>query len=61
MATDDEIEALANQFNLSTNRDRAYSPEQIALLRTVGQQIGVAVENARLYEQAQHTAVRRDR
>ncbi len=52
---------LVGSLNLSTNRSRAFSPEQVALLKTVGQQIGVAVENARLYEQAQHTAVAAER
>ncbi len=43
-------------LNLSTARARAFPPEQIALLRTIGQQIGVAVENARLYGQAEQAA-----
>ncbi len=43
-------------LNLSTNRVRAFPPEQIALLKTIGQQIGVAVENARLYAQAEQAA-----
>ena len=43
-------------LNLSTNRMRAFAPEQITLLKTIGQQVGVAVENARLYEQAERSA-----
>jgi signal transduction histidine kinase len=43
-------------LNLSTNRMRSFAPEQIALLKTIGQQVGVAVENARLYEQAERSA-----
>lgn len=47
---------LVGSLNLSTNRVRVYAPEQLALLKTIGQQIGVAVENARLYEQAERSA-----
>jgi signal transduction histidine kinase len=47
---------LVGSLNLSTNQSRTYSPEQIALLKTIGQQVGVAVENARLYEQAERSA-----
>ncbi len=52
---------LVGSLNLSTNQSRTYPPEQIALLKTIGQQIGVAVENARLYEQAEHTAITAER
>jgi signal transduction histidine kinase len=47
---------LVGSLNLSTNQSRTYSPEQIALLKTIGQQVGVAVENASLYEQAERSA-----
>jgi transcriptional regulator with GAF, ATPase, and Fis domain len=47
---------LVGSLSLSTNATRVYAPEQIALLKTIGQQIGVAVENARLYEQAERSA-----
>ena len=52
---------LVGSLNLSTNQRRTYPPEQIALLKTIGQQIGVAVENARLYEQAEQTAIAAER
>jgi nitrate/nitrite-specific signal transduction histidine kinase len=52
---------LVGSLNLSTNKSRTYPPEQIALLKTIGQQIGVAVENAHLYEQAEQTAVAAER
>jgi nitrate/nitrite-specific signal transduction histidine kinase len=52
---------LVGSLNLSTNQSRTYPPEQIALLKTIGQQIGVAVENARLYEQAEQTAITAER
>jgi len=52
---------LVGSLNLSTNQSRTYPPEQIALLKTIGQQIGVAVENAQLYEQAKQTAITAER
>jgi nitrate/nitrite-specific signal transduction histidine kinase len=52
---------LVGSLNLSTNHSRVYPPEQIALLNTIGQQIGVAVENAHLYEQAKQTAIEAER
>jgi signal transduction histidine kinase len=52
---------LVGSLNLSTNHSRVYPPEQIALLNTIGQQIGVAVDNARLYERAKQTAIEAER
>jgi nitrate/nitrite-specific signal transduction histidine kinase len=52
---------LVGSLNLSTNQSRTYPPEQITLLKTIGQQIGVAVENAYLYEQAEQTAIAAER
>ncbi len=52
---------LVGSLNLSTNQSQTYPPEQIALLKTIGQQIGVAVENAHLYEQAEQTAITAER
>jgi nitrate/nitrite-specific signal transduction histidine kinase len=52
---------LVGSLNLSTNQSRTYPPEQVALLKTIGQQIGVAVENARLYEQAEQAATTAER
>ncbi len=37
------------------------SPEELALLSSIGQQIGVAMENAHLYEQAEQTAITAER
>jgi two-component system nitrate/nitrite sensor histidine kinase NarX len=37
------------------------SPEELALLNSVGKQIGVAMENAHLYEQAEQTAITSER
>ncbi|NIM95012.1 MAG: GAF domain-containing protein [Anaerolineales bacterium] len=36
--------------------DRAFSEQDVQLLTSIGHQIGVAIENARLYEQAQQIA-----
>lgn len=52
---------LVGSLNLSTKQSPTYPQEQIALLKTIGQQIGVAVENAHLYEQAEQTAVAAER
>jgi nitrate/nitrite-specific signal transduction histidine kinase len=52
---------LVGSLNLSTNQSQTYPPEQIALLKTIGQQVGVAVENAHLYEQAEQTAIAAER
>lgn len=48
-------------LNLSTSRVRSFTPEQIALLKTMGQQVGVAMENAHLYEQAEQAAALAER
>lgn len=40
---------------------RAIEKEELSLLAAIGQQVGVAVENARLYEQAQKTAILEER
>ena len=47
--------------NLGSRQPRFVTPEEVALLAAIGQQIGVAVENARLYEQAQQLAVMQER
>jgi GAF domain-containing protein len=44
---------LVGAINLGTRTPRTFSPDQLSLLAAVGQQIGVAVENARLYEAEQ--------
>ena len=48
-------------INLATHTLRSVSPEELSLLKAIGHQIGVAVENARLYEQAQQLAVVQER
>jgi signal transduction histidine kinase len=48
-------------IDLGTDVVRTIQPEELALLAGIGHQIGVAVENARLYEQAQQLAVIRER
>jgi nitrate/nitrite-specific signal transduction histidine kinase len=48
-------------INLGSHRPRAVSEEELSLLAAIGHQIGVAVENARLYEQAQQLAVMKER
>jgi len=47
---------LVGAFNLGTRHERPITPEEISLLSSIGRQIAVAVENARLYDQAEQTA-----
>ncbi len=44
-------------FILGEYKLHPLSPEELALLSSLGQQIGVAIENAHLYEQAEKTAI----
>jgi signal transduction histidine kinase len=48
-------------LNLGTHTPRSVAAEELSLLAAIGHQIGVAVENARLYEQAQQLAVVKER
>jgi nitrate/nitrite-specific signal transduction histidine kinase len=48
-------------FLLAKREPGRLSPEELSLLNSVGQQIGVAMENAHLYEQAEQTAVAGER
>jgi PAS domain S-box-containing protein len=48
-------------LNLATHRPRAFPPQEIELLAAIGQQIGVAVENAQLYEQTEQELTERKR
>jgi signal transduction histidine kinase len=47
---------LVGAFILGARLVRSITPEEISLLDASGQQIGIAVENARLYRQAEETA-----
>ncbi len=47
---------LAGAFTLGTRKARSITPEELSLLAAIGQQIGVAVQNANLYQQAEETA-----
>jgi signal transduction histidine kinase len=48
-------------LSLGTRHPRVVAPEEMSLLAAIGHQIGVAVENAQLYEQAQQLAVMKER
>ncbi len=37
-------------LNISTREERSFSPQDVQLLGSIGSQLGVAIENARLYE-----------
>jgi signal transduction histidine kinase len=52
---------MVGAINLGSRDVRLITPEELALLASIGQQIGVAVDNARLYEQAQELAVIKER
>jgi PAS domain S-box-containing protein len=47
---------LVGAFNLGTHQERPITPEEMSLLASIGHQIAVAVENARLYNQAEKSA-----
>jgi PAS domain S-box-containing protein len=47
---------IVGAFNLGTRHERPITPEEISLLASVGRQVAVAVENARLYDQAEQSA-----
>ncbi|MBI5564006.1 MAG: GAF domain-containing sensor histidine kinase [Chloroflexi bacterium] len=47
---------LVGGLIISTHTPRSLTPDESALLSAVGQQVGIAVENARLYEQAEQVA-----
>lgn len=47
---------LVGAFNLGTRQARSVTPEEISLLSSIGRQIAIAVENARLYDQAEQSA-----
>jgi PAS domain S-box-containing protein len=48
-------------LNLATRRPRAFPSQELELLAAIGQQIGVAVENAQLYEQTEQELAERKR
>lgn len=52
---------LVGAIQLGAREIRAFAPEELSLLAAIGQQVGVAVENARLYEQAQQSAAYAER
>jgi nitrate/nitrite-specific signal transduction histidine kinase len=48
-------------FLLGKRASDGLSPEELSLLSAIGQQIGVALENSHLYEQAEQTAIAEER
>ncbi|MBM3135705.1 MAG: GAF domain-containing sensor histidine kinase [Chloroflexi bacterium] len=48
-------------MNLSSKSHRSFTPQEVILLTAIGQQIGVAIENARLYQQVRHLAALEER
>lgn len=54
-------ENLVGAFILATRTLRQVRSEELSMLSAIGQQVGMAVENARLYEQAEQTAATTER
>ena len=52
---------LVGALQVGARTMRTFAPEQLALLWAIGQQVGVAVENARLYADAQVSAALAER
>jgi PAS domain S-box-containing protein len=52
---------LVGAIQLGAREVRAFAPEELSLLAAIGQQVGMAVENARLYAQAQQSAAYAER
>jgi PAS domain S-box-containing protein len=52
---------LVGRFNLGTRHEREIKPEELSLLASIGQQIGVAVENGILYNRAEQSAASAER
>jgi nitrate/nitrite-specific signal transduction histidine kinase len=52
---------LLGAISLASQQDRLLSPEELSLLSSVGQQVGVALDNARLYEEAEKAAAAAER
>jgi signal transduction histidine kinase len=52
---------LVGSVSLGAREMRVMKPEELSLLAAIGQQVGMAVENARLYEQAERTAAMSER
>jgi signal transduction histidine kinase len=53
--------ALVGALILGSRRAREVAPEELALLAGIGQQVSIAVENARLYDQARQMAAMQER
>jgi C4-dicarboxylate-specific signal transduction histidine kinase len=52
---------VLGMMNVIARRPRRFAPRDVELLTSVGNQIGVAIENARLYEAAQREVTERKR
>ena len=52
---------VVGAINLTSRRPRTITAEELSLLASIGHQVGVAVDNAQLYEQAQQLAVMKER
>jgi nitrate/nitrite-specific signal transduction histidine kinase len=48
-------------LNLCSDSQRAFKPEELEMLKAIGNHIGIGIENARLYKQAEHSAALAER
>lgn len=54
-------EAIVGALGAATRTDRCFSSAEVELLSAIGSQIGIAVENARLYQRSRRAAVLEER
>ena len=52
---------LVGGLSLAARKTRQIAPEELSLLAAIGQQVGMAVVNAQLFEQAEQTAIATER
>ena len=52
---------LLGIMSVASKSRRSFTPQEVTILTAIGQQIGVAIENARLYEQVQSVAALEER
>jgi signal transduction histidine kinase len=54
-------EAIVGVLGAATRTDRCFSSAEVELLSAIGSQVGIAVENARLYQRSRQVAVLEER
>jgi signal transduction histidine kinase len=54
-------DAVLGVLGAATRHDRSFSPSEVDLLSAIGSQVGIAVENARLYQRSRQVAILEER